>query len=67
MLYEHNILVLFDFKRLQVLTVHLLAGYIGVINRSQNDINENTPIEEIREREARYFAEHKAYRFVLFW
>ena len=43
-------------------TLAKLQTNIGVINRSQEDINYNVPIEEVRQKEADYFAEHPDYK-----
>ena len=40
----------------------LRLGYIGVVNRSQLDINERKTIANAREAEAQFFAAHEAYR-----
>lgn len=40
----------------------LKLGYIGVVNRSQRDINEARTINDARSKEAEYFAKHPAYR-----
>ena len=33
------------------------AGYIGVVNRSQEEIDKNVPVQELRAREASFFQE----------
>ena len=40
----------------------LHKGYIGVINRSQADINNRTDIKVAMKKEQNFFKEHKAYR-----
>ena len=45
-----------------VLFVQLERGYIGVVNRSQQDINDGVTIAEAHEHEAAYFRRHPAYR-----
>lgn len=39
-----------------------LQGFVGVVNRSQGDIEEGKPIEEALKTEQEYFAAHTAYR-----
>lgn len=41
--------------------VPLKMGYIGVINRSQEDINNNKPVSKHLEYERTYFANHPVY------
>jgi dynamin 1-like protein len=43
---------------------HLRLGFIGVVNRSQQDIASNKPISEALERERNFFASHPAYRSI---
>jgi len=40
---------------------HLKLGYVGVVNRSQADINERKTIVEARAAEMAFFQEHQAY------
>lgn len=40
----------------------LKLGFIGVVNRSQQDIQINKPMEEALEAEAQFFRHHPAYR-----
>lgn len=40
----------------------LRRGFVGVVNRSQKDINEQVPIEEARQQERLFFERHGAYR-----
>eukprot|EP01025_Chloroclados_australasicus_P048702 TRINITY_DN5525_c0_g1_i1.p1 TRINITY_DN5525_c0_g1~~TRINITY_DN5525_c0_g1_i1.p1 ORF type:complete len:875 (+),score=94.34 TRINITY_DN5525_c0_g1_i1:191-2626(+) len=42
----------------------LRLGYIGVVNRSQMDINKNTPLDKARKMEAAYFSQHTDYHEV---
>jgi dynamin 1-like protein len=42
--------------------VQLKLGFVGVINRSQQDIVANTPIREAVKNETKFFAEHPGYR-----
>ncbi|CAE6451266.1 unnamed protein product [Rhizoctonia solani] len=42
----------------------LKLGFIGVVNRSQQDINTEKSMEDARANEARFFKEHLAYRNV---
>lgn len=39
----------------------LKLGYIGVVNRSQQDINDKVPIEVARKHEKEYFENHRDY------
>lgn len=39
----------------------LALGYVGVVNRSQRDINDKRNMRDAREKEAAYFREHPAY------
>ncbi|KAL7720821.1 dynamin [Entamoeba marina] len=39
----------------------LKLGYIGVLNRSQHDIETNVPIRKALQNEKKYFAEHSTY------
>ena len=41
--------------------ISLKLGFVGVVNRSQADINNGKPISAAREAEAEYFAAHPAY------
>lgn len=40
----------------------LKLGFIGVVNRSQQDIQENKPLEESLQAEQQFFLNHAAYR-----
>lgn len=40
----------------------LKLGFIGVVNRSQQDINANKPMSEQMETEADFFRNHPGYR-----
>ncbi|EPQ56201.1 hypothetical protein GLOTRDRAFT_115554 [Gloeophyllum trabeum ATCC 11539] len=40
----------------------LKLGFIGVVNRSQQDINEGKPMEDALNRETEFFTTHPAYR-----
>ena len=40
----------------------LKLGFIGVVNRSQQDINVEKSLQEARESEAEFFKSHPAYR-----
>ncbi|TFK48494.1 hypothetical protein OE88DRAFT_1664337 [Heliocybe sulcata] len=40
----------------------LKLGFIGVVNRSQQDINEGKPMEDAAQKEADFFMTHPAYR-----
>ena len=40
----------------------LKLGYIGIVNRSQQDIMDNVPIEESLQRERLFFRQHPLYR-----
>jgi hypothetical protein len=42
----------------------LRLGYIAVVNRSQYDIQEKTPVSKARENEAKFFSEHPEYASV---
>lgn len=42
----------------------LRLGYIAVINRSQQDIQQETPVKLARQNEARFFAAHRQYKAV---
>ena len=39
-------------------------GYIGVVNRSQKDIDSKRTIQDARAKEAMYFAQSDAYRSI---
>ena len=41
--------------------VQLRSGFIGVVNRSQQDINENKAMGDAREAERQYFQSHHSY------
>eukprot|EP00871_Galdieria_phlegrea_P003221 jgi/Galph1/38/GphlegSOOS_G4856.1 len=47
---------------LQGKVYHLKRGYVGVVNRSQADINSHRSIQEAREAEKRFFNEHPVYK-----
>lgn len=49
-------------EMLQGKTIPLKLGYVGVVNRSQADINKNLPIKEALRKEALFFKSHAAYR-----
>lgn len=40
----------------------LKLGFIGVVNRSQQDINANLPMKDAMEHESEFFKSHPAYR-----
>ncbi|KZT21012.1 hypothetical protein NEOLEDRAFT_1099926 [Neolentinus lepideus HHB14362 ss-1] len=40
----------------------LKLGFIGVVNRSQQDINEGKPMEDALQKESDFFTSHPAYR-----
>lgn len=40
----------------------LKLGFIGVVNRSQQDINADVPLKDAIEHEAEFFKNHPAYR-----
>jgi dynamin 1-like protein len=42
----------------------LKLGFIGVVNRSQQDINEDKPMDDALAAEADFFASHQAYRLI---
>ncbi len=43
-------------------TYPLKLGFIGVVNRSQQDINVKLPMEEALRNEEEYFKQHSVYR-----
>jgi GTPase SAR1 family protein len=43
-------------------TYKLQLGFIGVVNRSQDDINKKKPMSQVVEHERRFFVTHAAYR-----
>jgi dynamin 1-like protein len=43
-------------------TYPLKLGFIGVVNRSQQDINAGYPMEDALRKEEEFFARHPAYR-----
>lgn len=43
-------------------TYPLKLGFIGVVNRSQQDINAGLPMEEALRKEEEFFRNHPAYR-----
>mmetsp|Transcript_4220 Transcript_4220/g.9141 ORF Transcript_4220/g.9141 Transcript_4220/m.9141 type:complete len:743 (-) Transcript_4220:98-2326(-) len=44
--------------------IPLKKGYIGIVNRSQAEINANTPLTELRKKEKAFFLNHPSYRSV---
>ena len=42
----------------------LKRGYIGVVNRSQDDITNKIDIEAARDKEMKFFAKKKCYRIL---
>ena len=43
-------------------TYPLKLGFVGVVNRSQQDIMQNLPMEEARQKEEDFFRSHSVYR-----
>lgn len=43
-------------------TYPLKLGFVGVVNRSQQDINQDLPMEEARKKEEDFFRSHSVYR-----
>jgi len=43
-------------------TYPLKLGFVGVVNRSQQDIISNVPLEEARQKEEDFFKNHPVYR-----
>jgi dynamin 1-like protein len=43
-------------------TYPLKLGFIGVVNRSQQDINSNVPMDEAAKKEEDFFRTHPVYR-----
>jgi dynamin 1-like protein len=43
-------------------TYPLKLGFVGVVNRSQQDIMENVPMEDARRKEEEFFRNHPVYR-----
>ncbi|WWD16678.1 hypothetical protein CI109_101108 [Kwoniella shandongensis] len=43
-------------------TYPLKLGFVGVVNRSQQDINEDVPMEDARQKEEDFFKQHPVYR-----
>ena len=43
--------------------VPLKMGYIGVVNRSQNDIDQRKDIETSLKAEQKFFEDHQAYKY----
>lgn len=43
-------------------TYPLKLGFVGVVNRSQQDINEDLPMEDARSKEEEFFRTHPVYR-----
>jgi len=44
--------------------IPLRLGYVGVVNRSQEDINKNSPMSQARKAEEAFFTSHPEYRDV---
>jgi len=44
--------------------IPLKKGYVGIVNRSQAEINSNTLLQEIRRKERAFFLNHPSYRGV---
>ena len=42
--------------------IHLKLGYIGIVNRAQEDINNRVPVDVALKNEAKFFNEHPDYR-----
>lgn len=42
----------------------LKLGFIGVVNRSQQDINQSLPMADAMKKESEFFARHPAYRTI---
>ena len=42
--------------------IHLKLGYIGIVNRAQEDINNRVPVEVALKREIEFFNKHPEYR-----
>lgn len=42
--------------------IHLKLGYIGIVNRAQEDINNRVPVEVALKREIEFFNKHAEYR-----
>lgn len=49
---------------LQGNVIELYHGFVGVVNRSQHDINTNKTIQESKRHERQYFATHTIYRSI---
>lgn len=43
-------------------TYPLKLGFVGVVNRSQQDINQDLPMEDARKKEEDFFRSHSVYR-----
>jgi hypothetical protein len=43
-------------------TYPLKLGFVGVVNRSQQDINSDLPMEDARRKEEEFFRNHPVYR-----
>jgi len=52
------------FEALTGKVIPLKKGYIGIINRSQAEINANSSIKELRQKEKAFFLNHPAYRSI---
>ncbi|GBG24626.1 Dynamin [Hondaea fermentalgiana] len=44
--------------------IPLKKGYIGIVNRSQAEINANSPLSDLRRKERAFFLNHPSYRSV---
>lgn len=42
--------------------IHLKLGYIGIVNRAQEDINNRVPVDVALKREAEFFMRQADYR-----
>lgn len=42
--------------------IHLKLGYIGIVNRAQEDINNRVPVEVALKREIQFFNKHPDYK-----
>lgn len=49
-------------EMLQGRIIPLKKGFVGVVNRSQEDINNNTPIRDSAKKETAFFQNHSSYR-----
>lgn len=41
--------------------IHLKLGYIGIVNRAQEDINNRVPVEVALKNEIKFFNDHPDY------